>query len=115
MTRSTGYRSQNHHLHAHCADIGEQACVPKHAVYQAICLEAVEEDILAYRILWGKMIPDHESEWTTEQCANVLTLTHKIADQHNYWLTEYDDSIPPKAVRMWAGKPKEEARGHEGP
>jgi hypothetical protein len=108
MTRSTGYRSANTHIHGHCQDIARQTPVPKPRVYLWICLLAAELEVIPTVETFGLVGPQPEPLWTSAQAAAVVDLLHAEADTRGWWLTEYDDSIPPKAVRMWAGKPKEE-------
>ncbi len=78
--------------------------VPKALVYQVICLEAVEEGIIPMRVVMGRAVPMHESEWDTKQAADVIELVHKRAATHQLWLTEYRDDG--KTERVWyGGKP----------
>ena len=103
MIRTTGPRSQNKRIHGHCADIAEQLGVKAALVYQVICIEAVEESIIAMRVVMGRAVPVHESEWGTDQAANVIMLIHRKADELGLWLTEYgEDGVP---MRMKFGAP----------
>lgn len=94
--RSTGYRSQNHHIHSHCASIAEQANEHKALIYEWACAMAAEEGLVRTKNVLGKPFPVHESEWTTEEAGNVVELLHREADKRNWWLTEYVEGVPQK-------------------
>jgi hypothetical protein len=95
VTRTTGPRSQNKLIHGGCADIAVQIGEPKALVYQVICLEAATENIIPVRVVMGMAVPDHESNWTTKQAADVKELLNKrvamLAQQYGrpFYLTVY--------------------------
>lgn len=101
--RSTGFRSLNKHVHGHCADIAAQAGCHKAEAYTAVCWQAAEEHVIDLVQWFNRWMPRHESEWSSAQAADVVTLCHRFADERGYYLTEYVDGQP---TRVWYGERK---------
>lgn len=103
-SRSTGFRSLQHHIWGHASDIAAQAPQPCHKseAYNAICWQAAEERVIPLEKVLGRWQPQHESRWTGEQAMDVVTLCHRFADERGYWLREYDETG--KAEKVWYGE-----------
>lgn len=104
MKRSTGFRSQNKHIHGHAADIAKQERLPKSLVYQWVCLLALSHEIIDAVEVLGEDMPRHESEWTTAQAAAIVDMIHAEADVRGWWMTEYIDGVPTR-VKYGGAKP----------
>ena len=104
MIRSTGPRSLNTRIHGGCSDIAEQLLVPKALVYQVICLEAAEEEIIPLVPVMGRMVPEHESRWEVKQAMDVVELIHKRAATLGLFLREYNEDG--EVRRVWYGQPE---------
>lgn len=77
--RTTGEKSQNHHLNGHilqiCQETGNGYSVVKDYIKQI----AVELFGYSYTEIGGKIIPTPESESTTAECAKLIEATHYVA------------------------------------
>jgi len=77
--RTTGERSQNHHLNGHimqiCAETGNDYDVVKNAVKMI----AVEQMGYPYTDFHGVITPKSESESSTDECAKLIEAAHILA------------------------------------
>ena len=83
--RSTGYRSQNHHLHGHIRQIAIETYHNMGEIKDYIKTECPEwpwVDVL------GKMKPKSESELTSEQAAAAIEFCHRLAAEQGIRLVE---------------------------
>ena len=105
--RSTGYRSQNSRFHGHCKDIADQ-CVDEagrliysqEEIKEYLKREAVKE---GYPTKWSPLdeavIPIGTSEASVEDMGVLIQVVNRCADEHSFWLTEYDENnVPYKSL-----------------
>ena len=77
--RTTGEGSQNHHLNGHIMQICNETGNDYDTVKQAVKMIAVENMGFPYRTIAGRIIPQHESESSTEECAKLIEAAHVLA------------------------------------
>lgn len=86
--RTTGKWSQNHHLNGHIMQI----CNETHNSYDVIkyCVKmiAVEEMGYPYKTIAGHIVPQPESESSTDECALLIEAAHVLAAQMGIILQE---------------------------
>lgn len=70
--------SQNHHLHGHIAQIAEETGNSPEAVKVAVKFDAVGMGY-PYKTIGGKIVPQSESECSTEECAILIEAAHVLA------------------------------------
>ena len=95
--RSTGYKSQNHHLNGHIQQIAMSTGQPfddikKYLKQQAISMgyPILERFGQPVRDLWGNIQGISESDSTVEQCALLIECAHQLASELNIILQEDD-------------------------
>jgi hypothetical protein len=86
--RTTGFKSQNHHLNGHIVQICNHTGNSYSAIKDYIKLRAVEELGYPYEIIKGKLIPKPESDSSTEECALLIEATHIVAAEEGIILRE---------------------------
>lgn len=96
--RSTGYRSQNSRLYGNCESLAEQLVENGEPLYteeqikDAMMWLAVEEGYpTIYSELHKKVLYKPSRYATIEELDIVLRAIQKFADEHGFWLIEYDD------------------------
>lgn len=77
--RTTGEGSQNHHLNGHIMQICNETGNDYDTVKQAVKMIAVENMGFPYRTIAGRIIPQHESESSTDECAKLIEAAHVLA------------------------------------
>lgn len=86
--RTTGEGSQNHHLNGHimqiCNETGESYDVVKYCVKMI----AVEQMGYPYKTIAGHIVPQPESESSTDECALLIEAAHVLAAQLSIILQE---------------------------
>lgn len=86
--RTTGENSQNHHLNGHimqiCAETGNAYDVIKYCVKMI----AVEQMSYPYKTIAGHIVPQPESESSTDECALLIEAAHILAAQLSIILQE---------------------------
>ena len=117
--RTTGERSQNSRHWGHCDDIAEQLTTSqqrytKEDVDAALRRMSVREGLPTFIGVDGAEEPIHHSEMSVEQADVVERVKQRFADEHDLWLTEYDDSVsPPVAYRSVGGRTRKEMEERE--
>jgi hypothetical protein len=86
--RSTGPYSQNHHLNGHIIDICNATGNSYEDVKTAIKMFAVENMGYPYEMILGRIIPKHERDCNTEECAKLIEAAHIIAAEYGIPLKE---------------------------
>lgn len=86
--RTTGEGSQNHHLNGHIMQICNETGNDYDTVKQAVKMIAVENMGFPYRTIAGRIIPQHESESSTDECAKLIEAAHVLAAQLSIILQE---------------------------
>ena len=86
--RTTGEGSQNHHLNGHimqiCNETGESYDVVKYCIKMI----AVEQMGYPYKTIAGHIVPQLESESSTDECALLIEAAHVLAAQLSIILQE---------------------------
>lgn len=86
--RTTGKDSQNHHLNGHIMQICNETGNDYDTVKQAVKMIAVENMGFPYRTIAGRIIPHHESESSTDECAKLIEAAHVLAAELEIILQE---------------------------
>ncbi len=112
--RSTGERSQLNRHWGHCEDIADQLSTIKQSytkrhIDSALRRMAVHEHLGTFLNVDGAEEPIHFSEMSVEEADIVEKVKLRYCDQHELWLTEYDDTVdPPVPYRSIGGRSREE-------
>lgn len=77
--RTTGKDSQNHHLNGHIMQICNETYNDYECVKTAIKMLAVESMGYPYKTIAGKIVPQRESECSTDECAKLIEAAHVLA------------------------------------
>ena len=77
--RTTGPESQNHHLNGHIMQICNETYNDYESVKTAIKMLAVESMGYPYKTIAGKIVPQRESECSTDECAKLIEAAHVLA------------------------------------
>ena len=86
--RTTGEGSQNHHVNGHIMQICNETGNDYDTVKQAVKMIAVENMGFPYRTIAGRIIPQHESESSTDECAKLIEAAHVLAAELGIILQE---------------------------
>ena len=113
--RSTGERSQLNRHWGHCEDIAEQLSTAeqvytKRDIDAGLRRMAVSAGLPTLQNFDGAEEPIHfdDAMWI-EQADIVERVKQRFADEHNLWLTEYDDTVsPPVPYRSVGGRSRAE-------
>ena len=89
--RTTGYRSQNSHIHGHALTIAEYTGDYKEDVIAEAKRRAVVRGYRTHVDSFGNIGPISEKDATTEEAGYIIEELHKIADEMDIRLKEYDD------------------------
>lgn len=77
--RTTGKDSQNHHLNGHIMQICNETGNDYESVKTAVKLLAVESMGYPYRTIAGQIVPQRESDSSTDECAKLIEAAHVLA------------------------------------
>lgn len=86
--RTTGYKSQNHHLNGHIVQICNQTGNSYSLIKDYIKLIAIEQYGYPFETYKGKLIPKSESDCSTEECAKLIEAAHYVAAEEGVILRE---------------------------
>lgn len=86
--RTTGPKSQNHHLNGHIMQICEETGNDYETVKYCIKMIAVEQMGYPYKTVAGHVIPKRERDCNTEECAKLIEASHVLAAQLGIVLRE---------------------------
>ena len=89
--RTTGPKSQNHHLNGHIMQICNETQNSYDAIKYCIKMLAVEEMGYPYEIIDGHIWPKGESDSSTEECAKLIEAAHVWAALHGIILREVNE------------------------
>lgn len=112
--KSTGERSQLNRHWGHCEDIADQLSTIKQSytkrhIDAALRRMAVSEHLRTFLNVDGAEEPIHFSEMCVEEANIVEYVKQRFCDQHDLWLTEYDDTVdPPVPYRSIGGRTRAE-------
>ena len=77
--RTTGKDSQNHHLNGHIMQICNETGNDYDSVKSAVKMIAVENMGYPYKTIGGQIIPQRESDCSTDECAKLIEASHLLA------------------------------------
>jgi hypothetical protein len=86
--RTTGPESQNHHLNGHIMQICSETGNDYNTVKLCIKMLAVEQMGYPYKTIAGQIIPQGESESSTDECAKLIEAAHMLAADQGIILQE---------------------------
>lgn len=86
--RTTGPKSQNHHLNGHIMQICNATQNSYEAIKYCVKMLAVEEMGYPYEIIDGHIWPKGESDCDTAECAKLIEAAHVWAAHHGIILRE---------------------------
>lgn len=86
--RTTGPKSQNHHLNGHIMQICQLTGNDYETIKYCIKMTAVEQMGYPYKTIAGHIYPQKESDCNTEECAKLIEASHFIAAQLGIVLRE---------------------------
>lgn len=86
--RTTGFKSQNHHLNGHIVQICNRTGNSYSEIKDYIKIIAVEQFGYPYKIIKNKLIPQGESDCSTEECAMLIEASHYVAATEGIILRE---------------------------
>ena len=77
--RTTGKDSQNHHLNGHIMQICNETGNDYETVKTAVKMLAVENMGYPYKTIAGQIVPQRESDCSTDECAKLIEAAHMLA------------------------------------
>ena len=86
--RTTGKDSQNHHLNGHIMQICNETGNDYDTVKNCVKMLAVEQMGYPYKTVAGYILPQPESQSSTEECAKLIEAAHVLAAQLSIILQE---------------------------
>ena len=86
--RTTGKDSQNHHLNGHIMQICNETGNDYETVKTAIKMLAVENMGYPYKTIAGQIVPQRESDSSTDECAKLIEAAHILAAELEIILQE---------------------------
>jgi hypothetical protein len=86
--RSTGERSQNHHLNGHVGQLAAAAQISTATMKQYVKTMAALELGYPTEAIDGKAFPKSEAEATVEECILLIDMCHAIAAKNGWALYE---------------------------
>lgn len=86
--RTTGDGSQNHHLNGHIMQICNETGNGYDVIKYCVKMIAVEQMGYPYKTIAGHILPQPESESSTDECAKLIEAAHILAAQLSIILQE---------------------------
>lgn len=86
--RTTGEGSQNHHLNGHIIQICNETGNSYDVIKYCVKMIAVEQMGYPYKLIAGHIVPQPESESSTDECALLIEAAHVLAAQLEIILQE---------------------------
>ena len=86
--RTTGEGSQNHHLNGHIMQICNATGQDYETIKYCVKMIAVEQMGYPYKTIAGHIVPQRESESSTDECALLIEAVHILAAQLSIILQE---------------------------
>ena len=90
--RTTGERSQNHHLNGHIQQIAEHTGDSFDDVKRHIKREAIADGYPYRTTSFGDVEPQSEADASTVECALLIETAHRIASDMEVMLNEYEET-----------------------
>ena len=89
--RTTGPKSQNHHLNGHIMQICEATGNDYETIKYCIKMIAVEQMGYSFQTIAGHVVPKRESDCNTEECGKLIEASHILAAQLGIILREVNE------------------------
>ena len=89
--RTTGPKSQNHHLNGHIMQICEETGNDYEAIKFCVKMIAVEQMGYPFTTVAGHVWPKRERNSDTEECAKLIEASHVLAAQMGIILREVNE------------------------
>ncbi len=86
--RTTGEGSQNHHLNGHIMQICNETGNDYDTIKYCIKMLAVEQMGYPYKTVAGHILPQPESQSSTDECAKLIEAAHVLAAELGIILQE---------------------------
>lgn len=86
--RTTGEGSQNHHVNGHIMQICNETGNSYEVIKYCVKMIAVEQLGYPYKTIAGHIVPQPESESSTDECALLIEAAHILAAQLSIILQE---------------------------
>lgn len=86
--RTTGKDSQNHHLNGHIMQICNETGNDYDTIKYCVKMIAVEQMGYPYKTVAGRILPQPESQSSTDECAKLIEAAHVLAAQLSIILQE---------------------------
>lgn len=86
--RTTGEGSQNHHLNGHIMQICNETGNDYDTIKYCVKMLAVEQMGYPYKTVAGHILPQPESQSSTDECAKLIEAAHILAAQLSIILQE---------------------------
>lgn len=86
--RTTGKDSQNHHLNGHIMQICNETGNDYDTIKYCVKMLAVEQMGYPYKTVAGHILPQPESQSSTDECAKLIEAAHVLAAQLSIILQE---------------------------
>ena len=86
--RTTGEGSQNHHLNGHIMQICNETGNDYDTIKYCVKMMAVEQMGYPYKTIAGHILPQPESQSSTDECAKLIEAAHVFAAQLSIILQE---------------------------
>ena len=89
--RTTGPKSQNHHLNGHIMQICNETNNDYEVVKYCVKMIATEQMGYPFQTIAGHIVPKRESDCNTEECAKLIEASHILAAQLGIILREVNE------------------------
>ena len=89
--RTTGWRSQSHHVNGHVQTIAAYTGDSFDDVKMHVKREAIADGYQVRTNSWGEVVPQSEADASTVECAMLIDAAHRVASFLGVALKEYDD------------------------
>jgi hypothetical protein len=89
--RTTGPKSQNHHLNGHIMQICNETNNDYEVVKYCVKMIATEQMGYPFQTIAGHIVPKRESDCNTEECAKLIEASHVLAAQMGVILREVNE------------------------
>lgn len=89
--RTTGPKSQNHHLNGHIMQICQETGNDYETVKYCIKMIAVEQFGYPFQTVAGHVVPKRERDCNTEECGMLIEAAHYLAAQMGIVLRETNE------------------------
>lgn len=87
--RTTGERSQSHHLNGHVQTIAMETGNDFQAVKEVVKMRAISMGY-PFKTYHGITVPQSEADASTVECALLIDAVHQLAAEEGIVLVEYD-------------------------